>query len=178
MLLVGLALTVAFIASWGASLGLLSHELNLWWELALLVVIMLLGHWIEMRSLARTSSALDSLADLLPDEAEKIDGDEVVAVSPDELEVGDVVTVTGSGYNPAGNGAPVRIGQVTGLTGGSGDFAFDSLGNLYLISGAGTSLTPRLEDPQCRFGCPESTLGVLDSGQSARHATAHTAKAR
>ncbi|MGX0119883.1 heavy metal translocating P-type ATPase [Corynebacterium otitidis] len=101
MLLVGLALTVAFIASWGASLGLLSHELNFWWELALLVVIMLLGHWIEMRSLARTSSALDSLADLLPDEAEKIDGDEVVAVSPDELEVGDVVIVRPGASVPA-----------------------------------------------------------------------------
>ncbi|PRC61095.1 hypothetical protein C6A85_12590, partial [Mycobacterium sp. ITM-2017-0098] len=42
---------------------------------ALLIVIMLLGHWVEMRSLAQTTSALDSLAALLPDEAEKIDGD-------------------------------------------------------------------------------------------------------
>ena len=65
MLLIALAITVAFLASWGASLHLLSHELNFWWELALLVVIMLLGHWIEMRSLAQTTSALDSLAALL-----------------------------------------------------------------------------------------------------------------
>src|SRR5690606_2213423 len=62
MLLVALALTVAFAASWGATLGLLAHHLDFWWELALLVVIMLLGHWIEMRSLVRTTSALDSLA--------------------------------------------------------------------------------------------------------------------
>ena len=77
MLLIGLAITVAFVASWGATLGLLSHELDFWWELALLVVIMLLGHWIEMRSLAASSSALDSLASLLPDSAELVDGDEV-----------------------------------------------------------------------------------------------------
>ncbi len=44
MLLIGLAITVAFFASWGASLGLLHHELEFWWELALLIVIMLLGH--------------------------------------------------------------------------------------------------------------------------------------
>ena len=73
MLLIGLAITVAFVASWGATLKLLGPELNFWWELALLVVIMLLGHWIEMRSLAQTTSALDSLAALLPDEAEKVD---------------------------------------------------------------------------------------------------------
>src|SRR5699024_2728484 len=64
MLLIALAITVAFLASWGASLRILHHELNFWWELALLVVIMLLGHWIEMRSLAQTTSALDSLAAL------------------------------------------------------------------------------------------------------------------
>lgn len=85
MLLIGLAITVAFISSWGASLGVLSHELDFWWELALLVVIMLLGHWIEMRSLAQTSSALDSLAALLPDEAVKVTGDTTVTVSPAEL---------------------------------------------------------------------------------------------
>ncbi|WP_029212829.1 heavy metal translocating P-type ATPase [Arsenicicoccus bolidensis] len=93
MLLVALALTVAFGASWGASLGLVDHTLDFWWELALLVVIMLLGHWIEMRSLAQTTSALDSLAALLPDEAEKVVGDDVVAVDPSELVVGDVVVV-------------------------------------------------------------------------------------
>ena len=47
------------MASWGASIGVLHHELDFWWELALLIVIMLLGHWIEMRSLAQTTSALD-----------------------------------------------------------------------------------------------------------------------
>ncbi|MFE5117454.1 heavy metal translocating P-type ATPase [Arthrobacter koreensis] len=101
MLLIGLAITVAFIASWGASLGVLDHALNFWWELALLVVIMLLGHWIEMRSLAQTTSALDSLAALLPDEAEKVDGENVITVAPAELQVGDVVIVRPGASVPA-----------------------------------------------------------------------------
>ncbi|MGV0743242.1 heavy metal translocating P-type ATPase [Mycolicibacterium sp. XJ870] len=101
MLLIGLAITVAFIASWGASLGVLHHELDFWWELALLIVIMLLGHWIEMRSLAQTTSALDSLAALLPDEAERVEDDEqVVVVAPSELRVGDVVIVRPGGSVP------------------------------------------------------------------------------
>nr|WP_242685040.1 heavy metal translocating P-type ATPase [Microbacterium sp. SD291] len=101
MLLIALAITVAFLASWGASLGVLHHELDFWWELALLIVIMLLGHWIEMRSLAQTTSALDSLAALLPDEAEKIDGDTTVTVAPSDLQVGDVVVVRPGGRVPA-----------------------------------------------------------------------------
>ena len=101
MLLIGLAITVAFFASWGASLGLLHHELEFWWELALLIVIMLLGHWIEMRSLAQTTSALDSLAALLPDEAERVEGDRIVTVPPADLAVGDVVVVRPGGRVPA-----------------------------------------------------------------------------
>ncbi|MDO5737040.1 MAG: heavy metal translocating P-type ATPase [Propionibacteriaceae bacterium] len=101
MLLIGLAITVAFTASMGASLQLLDPQLNFWWELALLVVIMLLGHWIEMRSLAQTTSALDSLAALLPDEAEKVVGDDVIKVSPAELELGDVVIVRPGASVPA-----------------------------------------------------------------------------
>ncbi|EPR77171.1 Lead, cadmium, zinc and mercury transporting ATPase [Leifsonia rubra CMS 76R] len=101
MLLIGLAITVAFVASWGATLGLLDQGLEFWWELALLIVIMLLGHWIEMRSLAQTTSALDSLAALIPDEAERVDGDQTVTVSPSELLVGDVVVVRPGGRVPA-----------------------------------------------------------------------------
>ncbi len=101
MLLIGLAITVAFVASWGASLGLLHHQLDFWWELALLIVIMLLGHWIEMRSLAQTTSALDSLAALLPDEAERVVGDSTETVAPSELNVGDVVVVRPGGSVPA-----------------------------------------------------------------------------
>ena len=101
MLLVGLAITVAFGASWGATLGLLDHSLEFWWELALLIVIMLLGHWVEMRSLAQTTSALDSLAALLPDQAEVVRGDDIVTVSPAELAVGDVVLVRPGASMPA-----------------------------------------------------------------------------
>src|SRR6185503_18479777 len=101
MLLIGLAITVAFVSSWGASLGALDHQLDFWWELALLIVIMLLGHWIEMRSLAQTTSALDSLAALLPDEAERVDGERVVTVAPSDLKVGDVVIVRPGGSVPA-----------------------------------------------------------------------------
>ncbi|GAA2225324.1 heavy metal translocating P-type ATPase [Herbiconiux moechotypicola] len=102
MLLIALAITVAFVASWGATLGLLDHELDFWWELALLIVIMLLGHWIEMRSLAQTTSALDSLAALLPDQAERLDADGTTStVAPSELRVGDLVIVRPGGRVPA-----------------------------------------------------------------------------
>ncbi|RWZ67771.1 heavy metal translocating P-type ATPase [Labedella populi] len=101
MLLIGLAITVAFIASLGASLGLLDHALDFWWELALLIVIMLLGHWIEMRSLAQSASALESLAALLPDEAERVDGDTVVTVAPSDLQRDDVVIVRPGARIPA-----------------------------------------------------------------------------
>jgi Cu2+-exporting ATPase len=101
MLLVALAITVAFVSSWGASLGILSMDLDFWWELALLIVIMLLGHWIEMRSLAQTTSALDSLAALLPDQAERVDAGVVTIVAPAELTVDDVVIVRPGGRVPA-----------------------------------------------------------------------------
>ncbi|HEY3339427.1 MAG TPA: heavy metal translocating P-type ATPase [Propionicimonas sp.] len=101
MLLIGLAITVAFFASWGATLGLLSHALEFWWELALLIVIMLLGHWLEMRSLAQTTSALDSLAALLPDTADVFRGDEVVPMAPSDLVVGDLVLVRPGAAVPA-----------------------------------------------------------------------------
>ena len=101
MLLIGLAITVAFLASWGATLGVLNHTLEFWWELALLIVIMLLGHWLEMRSLAQTTNALDSLAALLPDTAEVVRGDAVEKLPPVDLAVGDVVLVRPGGSIPA-----------------------------------------------------------------------------
>lgn len=101
MLLIALAITVAWVASLGATVGLLDHELDFWWELALLIVIMLLGHWIEMRSLMQTTSALDSLAALLPDEAEVVDGGGTRTVPPSELHLGDVVIVRPGGRAPA-----------------------------------------------------------------------------
>ena len=72
MLLVAMAITVAFVASALTSLGVGGFDLDFWWELALLVVIMLLGHWLEMRALGQASSALDALAALLPDQADRV----------------------------------------------------------------------------------------------------------
>lgn len=66
MLLIAMAITVAFIASWITTLGIGGFHLDFWWELALLVTIMLLGHWMEMRALGSASSALDALTALLP----------------------------------------------------------------------------------------------------------------
>jgi Cu2+-exporting ATPase len=101
MLLISLAISVAFFASLGSSLGLLDAALDFWWEPALLIVIMLLGHWIEMRSLEQTTSALDSLAALLPDEAEVVRGEEIHKISPSALEVGDIVVVRPGARVPA-----------------------------------------------------------------------------
>jgi Cu2+-exporting ATPase len=100
MLLIGLAITVAYAASLLSSLGI--GGLDFWWELALLVVIMLLGHWLEMRALGQATGALDALAALLPDTAERIGptgGTE--SVSPADLAVGDTVLVRAGGRVPA-----------------------------------------------------------------------------
>ena len=91
MLLIAMAITVAFVASWVTTLGIGDLMLDFWWELALLVVIMLLGHWMEMRALGAASSALDALAALLPEEAEKVVDGDTITVPITELAVGDVV---------------------------------------------------------------------------------------
>ncbi|MFB6725342.1 heavy metal translocating P-type ATPase [Kribbella sp. NPDC056345] len=101
MLLISMAITVAFVASWITTLEIGGFDLDFWWELALLIVIMLLGHWLEMRALGAASGALDALAALLPDEAEKVTADGVVAVSIHELQTGDVVLVRSGGRVPA-----------------------------------------------------------------------------
>ncbi|WAP68404.1 heavy metal translocating P-type ATPase [Jiella pelagia] len=71
MTLISLAITVAFLFSWVVQLGLIEAD-ALWWELATLVTIMLLGHWIEMRSINQAEGALKELAKLLPDTATRI----------------------------------------------------------------------------------------------------------
>ncbi|RZT19599.1 Cu2+-exporting ATPase [Kribbella sp. VKM Ac-2569] len=107
MLLISMAITVAFVASWVTTLQLGGFDLDFWWELALLIVIMLLGHWLEMRALGAASGALDALAALLPDSAEKVTDDGVVQVSLHELQAGDVVLVRSGGRVPA-DGAVVE----------------------------------------------------------------------
>ena len=98
MTLISLAILVAFVTSWASTLGWLDVEI--WWELATLITIMLLGHWLEMRSIAQARGALAALAELLPDVAERVtaDGTETMAVS--ELRIGDVVLVRPGGRVP------------------------------------------------------------------------------
>ncbi|HJR44697.1 MAG TPA: copper-translocating P-type ATPase [Actinomycetota bacterium] len=99
MLLIGLAIAVAFGASLATEFG--AFDLDFWWELAALIAIMLLGHWQEMKAIGQASNALAALAELLPDDAERItsNGTETVAIS--ELEKGDVVLVRSGARIPA-----------------------------------------------------------------------------
>jgi len=99
MLLVATAISVAFIASVATSLGLFG--LDFWWELAALIVVMLLGHWLEMRAIGQASGALSALAELLPDEAERVRGEELETVRTAALERGDLVLVRPGGRVPA-----------------------------------------------------------------------------
>jgi Cu2+-exporting ATPase len=99
MLLISLAILVAFAASLATVFG--AFDLEFWWELALLIVIMLLGHWLEMRALGQASSALDALAALLPDEADLVTSEGTRSVPVSDLAVGDVVLVRPGGRVPA-----------------------------------------------------------------------------
>jgi Cu2+-exporting ATPase len=102
MLLIGLAITVAFVASLATSLGIGDLELDFWWELALLIVIMLLGHWLEMKAIGQAQGALAALAELLPDEADRITaGGGIETVPLDVLRVDDVVLVRSGSRVPA-----------------------------------------------------------------------------
>lgn len=100
MTLIGLAISVAFLYSAAVTLGLPGHPL--WWELATLVTIMLLGHWIEMRSIFQAQGALKELARLLPDRALRITGgDETEEIAVDELRNGDLVLIRPGASVPA-----------------------------------------------------------------------------
>jgi Cu2+-exporting ATPase len=91
MTLISLAIVVAFVTSWAGTLGL--FEVEIWWELATLITIMLLGHWLEMRSIAQARGALAALAELLPDTAERVADGGVEVVPLAALRVDDVVLV-------------------------------------------------------------------------------------
>ena len=99
MLLITMAITVAYVASMATTFEWL--DLEFWWELAALVTIMLLGHWQEMKAIGQARGALAALAELLPDEAEVVDGDEVRSVSIADLRLGDLVLVRSGGRVPA-----------------------------------------------------------------------------
>src|SRR5258705_4815884 len=91
MTLISLAIIVAFGTSLAATFGL--FEIDVWWELASLITIMVLGHWLEMRAISQARGALNALAALLPDTAERITGSETQTVPLSELHLGDLVLV-------------------------------------------------------------------------------------
>ena len=99
MLLIGMAITVAFIASAATSLGW--FDLEFWWELAALISVMLLGHWMEMRAIGQARGALDALAELLPDTAEVVTDEGTREVPISELSTGDIVLVRPGARIPA-----------------------------------------------------------------------------
>ncbi|MGH8928243.1 MAG: copper-translocating P-type ATPase [Acidimicrobiia bacterium] len=99
MLLIGMAITVAFLASLATTLGW--FDLEFWWELAALITIMLLGHWMEMRAIGQARGALAALAELLPDEAERLTNGTTETVPLAALEVGDLVLVRPGARVPA-----------------------------------------------------------------------------
>ena len=99
MTLISLAIVVAFGTSLAATFGL--FEIEVWWELASLITIMVLGHWLEMRAISQASGALNALAALLPDTIERVTGAETETVPLSELNLGDVVLVRPGGRVPA-----------------------------------------------------------------------------
>jgi len=99
MTLISLAIVVAFVTSWAGTLRL--FEVEIWWELATLITIMLLGHWLEMRSIAQARGALAALAELLPDTADRVTDGGTETVPLAALAVGDVVLVRPGARVPA-----------------------------------------------------------------------------
>jgi Cu2+-exporting ATPase len=88
MTLISLAIAVAFGTSLAATFGL--FQIEVWWELASLMTIMILGHWLEMRAIAQARGALNALAALFPDTAERVNDAEIQTVPISELVIGDV----------------------------------------------------------------------------------------
>jgi Cu2+-exporting ATPase len=99
MTLISLAISVAFVFSAAVTLGF--SGMPLWEELATLVTIMLLGHWIEMRSITQAQGALKELAKLLPDAAVRVNGEQLEEVPVGALRMGDIVLVRPGARIPA-----------------------------------------------------------------------------
>jgi Cu2+-exporting ATPase len=99
MTLISLAIVVAFGYSIAVTLGF--DGMDFWWELATLITIMLLGHWVEMSAIMGAQNALGELAKLIPDEADLVHGDHVMPVPVSQLSVGDTVLVRPGAAVPA-----------------------------------------------------------------------------
>src|SRR5258705_13978839 len=99
MTLISLAIIVAFGTSLAATFGL--FEIEVWWERASLITIRVLGHWLERRAISQARGALNALAALLPDTAERVTGADTQSVALSELRVGDIVLVRPGARVPA-----------------------------------------------------------------------------
>ena len=101
MTLIGFAITVAYIYSVATVVGL--KGMDFFWELATLILIMLLGHWIEMKSIAGASRELELLVQLMPDDAHLVHGDHIMDVKTETLKEKDVI-LTKPGEKVAADG--------------------------------------------------------------------------
>ena len=100
MTLISLAISIAFLYSFATLF--IPGQMDFFWELATLIDIMLLGHWIEMRSIRQASGALNALAKLMPDNAERIgENDTIEFVPVHDLQKGDLVLVRPGANIPA-----------------------------------------------------------------------------
>jgi Cu2+-exporting ATPase len=91
MTLIAVAITAAYVYSSAVVFGLSGK--TFFWELATLIIVMLLGHWLEMRSILGASKALEALAELMPNEANLVHGEHVITVNVQELKNGDIILI-------------------------------------------------------------------------------------
>lgn len=99
MTLIGFAITVAYVYSVATVFGL--KGMDFFWELATLILIMLLGHWVEMRSVAGASRELELLVKLMPDDAHLVHGSHIMDVKTETLKEGDIILVRPGEKMPA-----------------------------------------------------------------------------
>jgi Cu2+-exporting ATPase len=99
MTLIALAITVAYVFSVAIIFGF--QGMDFFWELATLIVIMLLGHWVEMKSVLGASNALQLLVSMMPAEAHKVHGDHIMDVKLDELQKDDIILIKPGEKTPA-----------------------------------------------------------------------------
>ena len=134
MTLIAMAISVAYFYSAATTFGLPGK--SFYWELATLIVIMLVGHWIEMRSVLGASRALELLVSMMPSEAHKVQGDEVMDIKLEDVKEGDVLLIKPGEKVPAdgvlidgesylnesmltGESRPVKKGEGEKVIGGS-----------------------------------------------------------
>jgi len=91
MILIAVAITTAYVYSVAIVFGL--EGMDFFWELCTLILIMLLGHWLEMKSIAGASRELELLVQLMPDQAHLVTGDKMSDVKTDTLKEGDIILI-------------------------------------------------------------------------------------